>query len=248
MRLLSVNVGKPRPASWKPYTLTGIDKQPVSGPVTVTAPGPKGTGEVGLAGDRVFDKSHGGPDQAVYAYAREDLDRWEAELDTRLHGGVFGENLTTEGVDVNGALIGERWRLGPDVILEVCCPRIPCSTFQGWLARAGWIRQFTAAARPGAYLRVIEPGQIRAGDPVVIEHKPEHDVTVAVTFRALTTEPDLLPRLLAAGALPDDIKELARKRTRALLRSACNNNLWLASVHKRGPAETARREERAHPP
>jgi MOSC domain-containing protein YiiM len=215
VRLLSVNVGKPRPNPWKPVTLTGIDKQPVSGPVMVTAPGPKGTGAVGLAGDRVYDvKHHGGPDQAVYAYAREDLDTWEAELDTPLHDGVFGENLTTEGVDVNGALIGERWRLGHDVVLEVCCPRIPCGTFQGWLARAGWIKRFTEAARPGTYLRVIEPGQIRADDPVGIEYRPGHDVTVAVAFRALTIEPDLLPRLLAADALPEEAKDLARKRAR----------------------------------
>lgn len=179
----------------------------------MTAPGPKGTGAVGLAGDRVFDvKHHGGPDQAVYSYAREDLDLWQAELGTALHDGVFGENLTTEGVDVSGALIGERWRIGDGVVLEVCCPRIPCGTFQGWLAQAGWIKRFTAAARPGAYLRVIEPGQLQAGDPVVIGYRPGHDVTVADTFRALTTEPDLLPRLLAADAMPDDIKDLARKR------------------------------------
>lgn len=213
MRLLSVNVGKPRANPWKPVALTGIDKRPVSGPVMVTAPGPKGTGAVGLAGDRVYDvMHHGGTDQAVYAYAREDLDTWEAELDTPLQNGVFGENLTTEGIDVNGALIGERWRLGQEVILEVCCPRIPCGTFQGWLARADWIKRFTEAAMPGAYLRVIEPGQVRTGDPVAIEHRPGHDVTVAVTFRALTIEPDLLPRLPAAGALPEEIKDLARKR------------------------------------
>jgi MOSC domain-containing protein YiiM len=214
MWLLSVNVGKPRDNPWKPVALTGIDKRPVSGPVLVTAPGPKGTGAVGLAGDRVYDvNSHGGDDQAVYAYAREDLDVWQAELDTPLPNGVFGENLTTESVAVNDALVGERWRVGDEVLLEVCCPRIPCGTFQGWLARAGWIKQFTAAARPGAYLRVIAPGQIRAGDPVVIEHRPDHDVTIAVTFRATTSEPELLPRLLEADALPEEIKNLARKRT-----------------------------------
>ena len=179
----------------------------------VTAPGPKGTGAVGLAGDRACDvKHHGGPDQAVYAYAREDLDGWEAELDRPLSNGVFGENLTTQGVEVSSALIGERWRVGPEVILEVCCPRIPCGTFQGWLARAGWIKRFTQAARPGAYLRVIGPGQIRAGDPVVIEYRPDHDITIAVTFRALTTESGLLPLLLAADALPAETRALARRR------------------------------------
>ena len=165
MKLLSVNVGQPRPNPWKEMKLTGIDKQPVDGPVMVTPARAKGLGMVGLAGDRVLDvRNHGGPDQAVYAYAREDLDFWEAELGRPLGGGVFGENLTTEGIDVNGALIGERWRVGPDVILEASCPRIPCGTFQGWLAQAGWIKRFTQAARPGSYFRVIEPGEICAGD------------------------------------------------------------------------------------
>src|SRR5215469_6379892 len=213
MRVLTVNVGKPQPNPWKRISATGIDKQPVDGPVFVSRPGPKGTGEVGLAGDRVFDvKHHGGPDQAVYAYAREDLRFWEAELGRVLPGGSFGENLTTEGVDVNGALIGERWRIGPDVVLEACGPRIPCRTFQGWLEQAGWIKRFTAAARPGAYLRVISPGAVTAGDPVVIEHRPAHDVTVAVAFRAFTTEPGLLPRLLVADALPGWAMDHVRKR------------------------------------
>ena len=202
MKLLSVNVGRPRPNQWKKgLTATGIDKRPVDGPVAVAVPGPKGHGDVGLAGDRVYDvKHHGGPDQAVYAYAREDLDGWEAELGRPLANGVFGENLTTLGVDVNGALIGERWRLGPDVVLEVSCARIPCATFQGWLDREGWIKRFTQAALPGAYFRVIEPGDIRVSDPVEIVHRPDHDVTVALAFRALTLEPALLPRLLAAEA------------------------------------------------
>jgi MOSC domain-containing protein YiiM len=218
MRLLSVNVGRPRANPWKPVALTGIDKRPVDGPVLVTAPGPKGTGAVGLAGDRVYDvKHHGGPDQAVYAYAREDLDQWAAELGTELANGAFGENLTTEGIGVNDALIGERWRIGRDVLLEAACPRIPCGTFQGWLERDGWIKRFTQAALPGTYFRVLSPGPVSAGDPVRIEHRPAHQVTIAVTFRALTTEPELLPQLLAAGAMPEGIKELARERARVAL-------------------------------
>ena len=213
MKLLSVNVGRPRPNPWKGLAATGIDKQPVDGPVAVIAPGPKGTGMVGLAGDRVYDvKHHGGTDQAVYTYAREDLDRWEPELGRPLANGNFGENLTTAGLDVNGALIGERWRIGPDVVLEVSCPRIPCATFQGWLERAGWIKRFTQAALPGAYLRVIEPGNVRAADPVEIVHRPQHDVTVALAFRALTREPDLLPRILVADALPEEDMEVVRRR------------------------------------
>ncbi|WP_436762938.1 MOSC domain-containing protein [Streptosporangium sp. V21-05] len=216
MKLLSVNIGRPRPNPWKGLGSTGIDKRPVDGPVAVTAPGPKGTGAVGLAGDRVHDvKHHGGSDQAVYAYAREDLDGWETELGRPLPNGVFGENLTTLGLDVNGALIGERWRIGPDVVLEVSCPRLPCATFQGWLEREGWIKRFTQAARPGAYLRVIEPGDIRAADPVEIVHRPGHEVTVALVFRAMTSEPSLLPRLPAADALPEEIRERAGRRTGA---------------------------------
>lgn len=216
MKLLSVNVGKPRPNPWKKLDATGIDKQPVDGAVAVSAPGPKGSGAVGLAGDRVHDvRNHGGTDQAVYAYAREDLDGWQDELGRPLANGVFGENLTTLGLDVNGALIGERWRIGADVVLEVSSPRIPCATFQGWLEQDGWIKRFTRAALPGAYLRVIEPGDIRAGDPVEIIHRPAHDVTVAVTFRAMTGEPELIPRLLAADALYEEIREMAQRRTGA---------------------------------
>jgi len=201
--LKSVNVGVPRENPWKTVTVTGIDKRPVTGPVAVSAPGPKGTGAVGLAGDRVYDVAHhGGDDHAVYAYAREELDAWQVRLGRELPDGVFGENLTTAGLDVDGALIGEHWRVGPDLLLEVSAPRIPCGTFEGWMAETGWMRTFIETARSGAYLRVLEPGEIRAGDEVVVVHRPNHDVTVALTFRALTLESELLPRLLVAEALP----------------------------------------------
>ncbi|HEY7597989.1 MAG TPA: MOSC domain-containing protein [Actinophytocola sp.] len=211
--LKSVNVGVPRKNPWKTVRTTGIDKRPVDGPVAVAAPGPKGTGAVGLAGDRVYDVAHhGGDDQAVYAYAREELDVWAARLRRTLPAGVFGENLTTTGLDVDGALIGEHWRVGPAVLLEVSCPRIPCGTFAGWMADAGWIRTFIEAGRPGAYLRVLEPGEIRAGDPITVEHRPDHDVTVEVAFRALTLDSGLLPRLLVADALPAADLALVRRR------------------------------------
>ena len=198
-------------------TFTGIDKQPVQGPVMVTVPRAKGMGMVGLAGDRVFDvRNHGGPDLAVYAYAREDLDAWEAELERPLANGMFGENLTTAGIDVNATLIGERWRVGPDVILEVSCPRVPCGTFQGWLERSGWIKRFTLEAKPGPYFRVIQPGEICAGDAIEVIHRPDHDVTTSLCFRAVTIEPDLLPRLLVADALPSQIREVAERRTRGV--------------------------------
>jgi MOSC domain-containing protein YiiM len=202
MKLLSVNLGRARavPYTDQPEGVTGIDKRPVDGPVHVTAPGPKGTGGSGLAGDTVCHlRHHGGDDQAVYAVAREDLDDWERELGRTLPNGGFGENLTTLGLDVSGALIGERWRMGSGLVLEVTCGRIPCRTFQEHLGEKGWVRRFTHRGAPGAYLRVIEPGEIRSGDPVEIVHRPGHDVTVAVQFRAATTDRKLLPRLLAAG-------------------------------------------------
>ncbi len=201
MRVLSVNVGRPRPNPWKRLPLTGIDKHPVDGPVAVSAPGPKGTGAVGLAGDRVYDvKHHGGDDQAVYAYATEDLRYWEGELGRPLGNGSFGENLTTEGLDVNAALIGERWRIG-SAVLEVSCPRIPCATFAGWLDRKGWMKEFLRAARPGPYFRVVEPGEITAGDPIAVVGRPDHEVTVALAFRALTLEKELRPLLAGLPGL-----------------------------------------------
>jgi MOSC domain-containing protein YiiM len=215
--LVSLNLAVPRPNPAKPVSMTGIDKQPTADPVRVRAPGPKGSGlGSGLVGDRTFDTAHhGGDDQAVYAYAREDLDQWAAELGRSLANGVFGENLTTRGLDVTGALIGERWRIGAQVVLEVADSRIPCGTFAHWIAEQGWVKRFTVAARPGAYLRVITPGEIRAGDSIVVESRPDHDVTVGVTFRARTREPELLPRLADIDALPQSIRELATRRTAA---------------------------------
>lgn len=215
MELLSVNLGRRTVvahAAGSPTGATGIDKRPVRGPVRVSAPGAKGVGGSGLAGDEIGDKRHhGGDDQAVYAYAREDLDAWERTLGRSLPDGAFGENLTTSGVDVNGARIGERWRIGSDLLLEVTSGRIPCRTFQGHLDERGWVKRFTEESAPGAYLRVIEPGEIRAGDPIRVVHRPDHDVTVGLQFRAVTTERELLPELLAAGdALHPETAERAR--------------------------------------
>jgi MOSC domain-containing protein YiiM len=213
-RVLSINIGRPVPSRHTDVDVTGIDKQPVDHPVEVRAPGPKrgGLGS-GLVGDAVCDtRHHGGDEQAVYAYAREDLDVWAAELGRQLGNGCFGENLTTAGVDITGARIGERWRIGDAVLLEVSCPRIPCRTFAGWLGEQGWVKRFTRAAIPGTYLRIVEPGLVRGGDPLTIVDRPAHDVTVGLTFRALTLEPELLPRLLEVDALHEEAKETARRR------------------------------------
>ena len=199
--LESVNIGRSRPNPYKSEKATGIGKEPVAGAVEVRDPGPRTTGlGSGVVGDFIGDgRHHGGTDQAVYAFQREDLDRWGDRLGRELANGFFGENLTTSGIDVNGARLGERWRIGPDLVLEVTAPRIPCSTFRGWVGEKGWVKMFTAEARPGAYLRVITHGTIRAGDLIEVVRRPDHDVTVALVFRAEMTDRDLLPRLLAAG-------------------------------------------------
>jgi MOSC domain-containing protein YiiM len=205
----SVNIGRPRPNPDKDVDATGIDKRAVDGPVEVRDPGPKTTGlGSGLVGDYIGDvANHGGSDQAVYAFAREDLDDWERRLGRTLPNGFFGENLTTSGIDVAGARIGEQWQVGDTVVLQVREPRIPCSTFRGWVGEKGWLKTFTEVARPGAYLRVLVPGTIRGGDAVRLVHRPAHDVTISLSYRALMTERHLLPRLLAAGDdLPDELR------------------------------------------
>lgn len=213
MHVLSVNVGHAEPSTHSDVGVTGINKQPVTGPVAVTAPGARGAGGSGLAGDAVCDlRHHGGNEQAVYAYAREDLDEWQARLGRPLTDGSFGENLTTTGIAVTDALVGERWHIGPDLVLEVCTTRFPCRTFAGWLGERGWMQTYTRRAVPGAYLRVLSPGAVSAGDEIVVRDRPDHGVTVGVVFRALTLEPALLPRLLRADALDDKALDRARRR------------------------------------
>jgi len=211
----SVNIGAAQPNPYKDTVSTGIGKRPVGGRVAVRAPGPKqgGLGS-GLIGDFIGDTAnHGGDDQAVYAYDREDLDLWEQRLGRKVPDGFFGENLTTRGIDVNDARLGERWRIGDHVVLEVTSPRIPCSTFRGWVGEKGWLKIFTQAARPGAYFRVITPGTVGAGDPITVVRRPDHEVSVSLVYRATTTERELLPGLLAAGDdLPDELRQLVADR------------------------------------
>ena len=203
--VLSVNLARVRPNAAKDVATTGIDKHPADGPVDVRAPGSKADGlGSGLVGDHIGDRSsHGGDDQAVYAFQREDLDEWERRLERELPNGFFGENLTTLDLEINDARIGERWRIGSEVVLQATAPRIPCATFRGWMGEKGWAKTFTAAGRPGAYLRVISSGTISTGDPIEILRRPDHDVSIGLVFRATTTERQLLPRLLAAEAYLD---------------------------------------------
>jgi MOSC domain-containing protein YiiM len=216
-RIRSLNVAAsqaPNPA--KPETGgTGIFKVPVDGPVRVQVPQPKnsGPGQSGLLGDVICDiKHHGGPDQAVYAYAREDLDWWEQQLGRELPDGIFGENLTTEGLNLTDAIIGERWRIGEELVLEANGPRVPCATFAARLAEPKWIKRFTEVGVTGVYLRVVHPGEVRRGDEVEILTRPAHGVTIATYFRAITTQRDRLPELSPAREfLPNEtLKDLAR--------------------------------------
>ncbi len=206
-RVLSVNVGRARELPGQSEH-TAIDKQPVTDRVRV--------GEYGVEGDEVGDKlDHGGTYQAVYAFAQEDLDLWAERLGQGVPHGFFGENLTTSGIDVNEALVGETWRIGT-VLVEVVSVRIPCSTFKLWLGNrgyddTGWVKRFTVEGRTGPYLRVLEPGELAAGDPIVVEHRPAHDVTVSTMFRALTTERSLLPRLAGLDRIDPEARELVEK-------------------------------------
>ncbi|BBY81271.1 MOSC domain-containing protein [Mycolicibacterium pulveris] len=212
-RVLSVNIA--HGYSDGPSGKTGFDKRPTTEPVAVRAPGHRRTGlGSGLAGDLIGNRRyHGGDDQAVYAYAREDLDDWEISLQRPLTNGMFGENLTTAGVDVTGAVIGERWAVGSDgLVLEVSRPRTPCRTFTRFLGIRGWMGAFTRAGKPGAYLRVITPGQLRAGDGVTVTDRPDHGITIGYVFRAIMTEPELLPDILVADALAEEVARRARRR------------------------------------
>jgi MOSC domain-containing protein YiiM len=213
--VLTVNVAHPRPNPAKTSVTTGIVKVPADGAVAVRAPGrERGGSGSGLESDTIGNRRlHGGDDQAVYAYAREDLDEWQTRLDRALDNGNFGENLTTSGVDVTHAVIGERWHVGDDgLVLEVTSPRTPCKTFVAWLEVPDLIKRFTAAAEPGAYLRVINPGTVRAGDRIVVAERPDHGITVQTVFRAILREPELLGQLQDIDALPADIRRKAQRR------------------------------------
>ena len=193
----AVNVGTPRPierSNGKVET-SAIWKEPVSGRVAVRG--------VNIDGDDQADRNaHGGPHRALYAYAAEDTDWWQNELGRELGPGTFGENLTLRGIDVTGARVGERWRIGT-VLLEVTSPRIPCWKLAKKMGDPRFIKRFAQAGRPGAYLRIIEEGELQAGDEVEIVERPDHDVTLALFVEAYEHDRSLLPRLLEADALPD---------------------------------------------
>ncbi|MFI6679444.1 MOSC domain-containing protein [Kribbella sp. NPDC050470] len=203
MRLLTVNVVEKLIPGPKDTGLTAIDKRPQAGRVQVS--------ELGLAGDSVCDtKHHGGPDQALYAYAEEDAAWWAAELGREIPTGLFGENLRTEGLDITGALLGEVWRIGAEVEVMVRAPRTPCITFQHRMQEPHWVKRFHQAGRPGAYLKVLRTGAVGAGDPIEVVSRPAHEVTVGHMFGA--QDPAKMQRMLDSGVdLMDELRELAQR-------------------------------------
>jgi len=204
-RLLSVNVGRPKQISvrrGRPL-MSAIGKAPVEGRVRVEG--------VNVAGDDQADRRvHGGPDKAVYAYARED-DRWWAEqLDREIPPGMFGENLTTEGLDVTGAVIGERWRIG-SVVLEVAQPRIPCAKLGTRFGDLTMVKRFGETNRPGAYLRIVAEGELGAGDEIEVLSRPEHGITVAFVSAAILLDETLRERAASTPGLAEDLAALLRR-------------------------------------
>jgi MOSC domain-containing protein YiiM len=205
-RLLSVNVGRPAQLSvrrGRPL-MSAIGKAPIEGRVRVAG--------VNVEGDDQADRRvHGGPDKAVYAYASEDAAFWAAELGRELGPGAFGENLTTEGLDVSGAVVGERWRIG-SVELEVCQPRLPCNKLALRMGEPQMVKRFAQASRPGAYLRIVHEGSLGAGDTVEVLSRPAHGVTVRDVSDAILLDDALLARAAAAPELPRDLAGWMRSR------------------------------------
>jgi MOSC domain-containing protein YiiM len=198
-RVLSVNVGRPQQIAvrrGRPL-MSAIGKASVSGRVRVDG--------VNVDGDDQADRRvHGGPDKAVYSYAWDDTVWWARELGRELPPGMFGENLTLEDVDVSGAVVGERWRIGT-VELEVCQPRLPCAKLGHRFGDPGMVKRFAQAGRPGAYLRIVTEGELGAGDEVDITHRPTHGVTVAHVARAILLDEDELAAAAAAPELPESL-------------------------------------------
>jgi MOSC domain-containing protein YiiM len=204
--VLSVNVGSVRAVRHAGAdVVTGIFKLPVAGRVAVTG--------VNLAGDDQGDRSvHGGPDRAVYAYASEDYDWWNRELGRELPPGTFGENLTIRGIDVNAALVGERWRIGTTV-LQVTTPRFPCYKLAMKMEDPKFVKRFGAALRLGSYLSIVTEGALESGDTIEIVHRPAHGLTVGEMSRIYLFERQRLSELLVPE-LPEYWREWVVEKAR----------------------------------
>ena len=195
-RVVSVNVGGVRKFEYHGHLAeSAIWKSAVSGRIAARG--------VNLEGDRQADReAHGGPDKAVYAYALEDEQWWEGEIGHPLPYGVFGENLTTKGIETNDALVGERWRIG-SALFEVSEPRIPCWRLGVRMNDEKFPRRFSKAMRPGTYLRIVAEGDLGAGDEISVVGRPDHGLTVRDVFRIYTRDRDEVGRLLEVPQLSE---------------------------------------------
>lgn len=188
-KTVSINTGKCVDSAWATRRgRSAIEKLAVDGSVVVT--------KLGIEGDEQAADFHGGLLQAIYAYAREDLDWWSGQMGIPLRNGMFGENLDFVDFDVSGSVLGERWRVG-EVLLEVMAPRMACGTFGAWMGEKGWAKRFNDARRPGAYLRVVEEGRLTTGDPIEIEWRPESLITIGEAVGAILGDADVLGRIIA---------------------------------------------------
>lgn len=178
-RVLSVNVGAVREILWRGRVVrTGIWKHPVGDRAIRVR-------RMNLDGDDQADRAvHGGPDKAVYAYAAEDYRYWADHEGIATSPGLFGENLTVQGLDLRSAVVGERWRVGT-ALLEVAQPRLPCFKLGVRLAYPRFPRRFLSVARFGAYLRVLEEGEVGAGDAVRVLRHPDCRVSLQAVAESL---------------------------------------------------------------
>ena len=203
-RVLAVSVGRPREFDYhgRPAR-SAIWKSPVAGRVVARG--------VNLAGDDQADReAHGGPDKAVYAYAVEDSRWWESQIGRPIAFAEFGENLTTEDIEVNDALVGERWSVG-STVLEVSEPRIPCWRLGVKMNDPKFIRAFTEAMRPGSYLRIVTEGDVGAGDEIGLVSRPDHGLTVRDVFRIYTRDREEVDRLLEVPQMSEPWKRWAQE-------------------------------------
>lgn len=185
---------------------TAIDKRPVRGPVRVTA--------AGLDGDTQCDsRAHGGPDKALYAYAIEDYAWWWTHLERPLGPGTFGDNLTTIGLDISSARIGDVWAIGDQVRVEVRSPRTSCGNLSLRMGIDRFHRHFDTEGRVGAYLKVVRTGMISAGDRIRIIRRARHTVRV-IDWNHCTADH---ARLLIESAI-DLSPEVRRRAVRLLSR------------------------------
>ena len=205
--MVSVNVGIPRVTEWHGRMVeSGIWKEPVEGRVAVVGVNVDGDGQ---ADPRV----HGGPDKAVYTYAAEDYAWWSARLGRLLEPGTFGENLTTNGVDLNTLAIGSRVHAG-SVLLETAGPRMPCFKLGMRMGEAAFVDEFEAAARFGAYFRIVSEGDVAAGDEIRVEARADLAPTVReIGVGFATPTPELLERVLAEPSAGDTLRAWAAQHT-----------------------------------